>query len=76
MFCLALDLNTIRKIQKVAHGFHQNEIMDLRIAISTGVPKLNGYQLHGAAINLAARLCPHEETGSILVASLLGDLSG
>jgi class 3 adenylate cyclase len=49
-------------------------IMNLRIGISAGEPVRNDKQLYGAAVNLAARLCTHAKSGSILAAQVVKDL--
>jgi class 3 adenylate cyclase len=58
-----------------AHNDSNEPALKVRIGISAGEPVVEGDDLFGATVQLAARLCDHAEPGTILVSGVVRDLS-
>jgi class 3 adenylate cyclase len=52
---------------------HPEETLHVRIGLSAGEPIEEDGDLYGKAVNMAARLCAHAETGQVLVAQVVKD---
>jgi class 3 adenylate cyclase len=71
----AVEAATAIQRQATEDGIADQLPLAVKIGLSVGEPVENSNDLFGAAVNLAARLCAHADSGQILTTSAVRDLT-